>query len=84
LDEARNEAEAAVALAPQSVAVQVALGDVLAKMGQHAEAQAHYQQALHLAQTVEPELQERSLPMLQDKLAALTASEHKGDRLTTP
>jgi len=84
LNEARREAEGAAALAPQSVAVQIALGDVLAKMGRATEAQTHYQQALYLAQTVEPELQERSLPMLQAKLAALIATEHKQDRFSAP
>jgi len=72
-DQAFTEAETAATLAPQSVAVQVALGDALVKLGKTTEAHAHYQQALQLAQTVEPELQARSVPMLQAKLSALVA-----------
>jgi 4-amino-4-deoxy-L-arabinose transferase-like glycosyltransferase len=72
-DEALIEAEEADALAPRSVAVQTALADALAKLGRTADAQTHYQQSLYLAQTIEPELQARSVPMLQAKLAALVA-----------
>jgi tetratricopeptide (TPR) repeat protein len=72
-EEALLEASNAEQLAPQSVAVQVALGDALAKLGRNADAQHHYQQALVLAQTVEPQLQERAIPTLKTKLATLTA-----------
>jgi hypothetical protein len=73
IDQALREAEAAATLAPQSISVQVALGDALAKLGKTADAQTHYQQALQLAQTIEPELQSRSVPMLKAKLEALVA-----------
>ena len=72
-DQALTEAENAVTLAPQSVTAQIALGDALAKLGRTADAQTHYRQALDLAQTIEPELQARSIPSLQAKLEALIA-----------
>ena len=69
--DALTEAEQAAALAPDSVPVQTTLGDILAKLHRPQEAQAHYQQALVSAQTIEPELQEGSVPMLKAKIAAL-------------
>ena len=71
-DEALTEAQQAVALAPNSVLTQVALGDVMAKLQRPQEAQSHYQQALISAQTIEPQLQADSIPMLKAKIAALT------------
>jgi tetratricopeptide (TPR) repeat protein len=70
-NDALTEAEQAAALAPDSVPVQTTLGDILAKLHRPQEAQAHYQQALVSAQTIEPELQEGSVPMLKAKIAAL-------------
>ncbi len=69
--DALTEAEQAAALAPDSVPVQTTLGDILAKLHRPQEAQAHYQQALVSAQTIEPDLQEGSVPMLKAKIAAL-------------
>ena len=69
LDEALTQAQEAAELAPQSVSVQVTLGDVLAKMHRIQEAHTHYVDALVAAQTIEPELQADSIPMLKTKLA---------------
>jgi 4-amino-4-deoxy-L-arabinose transferase-like glycosyltransferase len=64
-------AQQAVALAPNLVNPQVALGDALAALHRTAEARAHYQTALNLAQTVEPQLQTAWVPVLKAKLAPL-------------
>lgn len=68
-DQALAEVQQAATLAPNSVTVQVALGDILMKLHRNQEAQAHYQQALLSAQTIEPELQAGSIPMIKAKLA---------------
>ena len=70
-NDALTEAEQAAVLAPDSVPVQTTLGDILAKLHRPQEAKVHYQQALVSAQTIEPELQEGSVPMLKAKIAAL-------------
>jgi tetratricopeptide (TPR) repeat protein len=70
-DQALAEAQHAAALAPDSVTVQVALGDVLVKLHRDDKAQQHYRQALISAETVEPALQADSIPMLKAKLATL-------------
>jgi len=69
LDAALAEAQAAVALAPESVNTQAALGDVLAAMGRRDEARAHYEKALTLAKTVEPALQTGWVSAVEKKLA---------------
>jgi tetratricopeptide (TPR) repeat protein len=63
-------AQEAVALAPDLVNPQVALGDALAALHRIAEARTHYQTALTLAQTVEPQLQTAWVPVLKAKLSA--------------
>ena len=70
LPEALAEAEQAVALWPNAVNPNVVLGDVLAAMGQSAEARASYEKALMLAQSVEPEFQVGWFGSIQQKLAA--------------
>jgi Dolichyl-phosphate-mannose-protein mannosyltransferase len=70
LPEALAEAQQAVALWPNAVNSNVVLGDVLAAMGQTAEARASYEKALMLAQTVEPEFQVGWVEGIQQKLAA--------------
>jgi len=69
-DEALAEAQAAVALAPDSVTTQAALGDVLTALNRHDEARPIYQRALELAKTVEPEFQVSWIPTLETKLAS--------------
>ena len=65
------EAQAAVTLAPNSVDVQLTFGDVLAAMGQTAQARSVYEKALGLAKTIEPDFQIRSIPGIEQKLASL-------------
>ena len=72
LDEALQEAQAAVALAPDALQTQLALGDVLREMGQLQEARARYEKALELAQTIEPEFQIRSVPDIEKRLESVT------------
>jgi 4-amino-4-deoxy-L-arabinose transferase-like glycosyltransferase len=63
-------AQKAVALGPNLVNPQVALGDALAALRRRAEARACYQRALTLAETVEPQLQTAWIPVLKAKLTA--------------
>jgi hypothetical protein len=65
---ALSEAQAAVSLAPDNVASQMALGDALAELRRADEARAAYQRALTLAQTNYPEFQSNWLPELMQKL----------------
>lgn len=72
LDAALQEAQAAVALAPNSIQTQLAAGDVLSQMGQPQEARARYERALELARTVEPDFQIRSVPGIEQRLQSLS------------
>ena len=74
MDAALGHAEQAVALAPQSVATQSALGDVFAAQGRSSEAQTHYAAALNNAHTVEPALQIDLIPGLEKKLAQINSA----------
>lgn len=69
VEEALSEAQAALALAPDSVQTRMMLGDVLAAAGRPAEARAEYEKALSLAKSIEPEFQVRSVPDIERKLA---------------
>jgi hypothetical protein len=69
-DQALAEAQQAVAVAPDLVNPQVALGDALTALHRPAEARACYQRALTLATTVEPQLQTGWVHDLKAKLAA--------------
>jgi tetratricopeptide (TPR) repeat protein len=71
LDQALQEAEAAIALAPDSINTQLALGDILLELGQPLQARARYERALELAKTIEPEFQVRSIPNIEEKLGAI-------------
>jgi tetratricopeptide (TPR) repeat protein len=70
LNEALVEAQAAVALAPDSVTTQSALGDALTALNRPDEARPAYQRALELARTVEPEFQVSWIPRLEAKLTS--------------
>lgn len=72
LDAALQEAQAAVALAPNSIQTQLAAGDILGQMGQPQEARARYERALELARTVEPDFQIRSVPGIEQRLQSLS------------
>jgi 4-amino-4-deoxy-L-arabinose transferase-like glycosyltransferase len=71
LDAALLEAQAAVALAPESIQTQLALGDILRELGQTQEALKCYQKTMKLATTIEPEFQIRSVPGIQRRLKEL-------------
>ena len=66
---ALDEAQQAVQLAPDSVATNEALGDALAHLGRRDEARAHYEKALTIAKTVQPEFQAGSVWGLERALA---------------
>ncbi len=74
LDQALTEAEAAVALAPDSVQTHLALGDILLARGESQQARARYEKALELAKTIEPEFQIRSVAGIEEKLQAVASS----------
>lgn len=76
LDQALQEAQAAVALAPNSIQTQIALGDILLEMGQRQQARASYERALELARTIEPEFQVRSVAGIEAKLES-TSQNHR-------
>ncbi|HEX6651070.1 MAG TPA: glycosyltransferase family 39 protein, partial [Pyrinomonadaceae bacterium] len=71
LDQALQEAQAAVALAPNAIQTQLALGDILLAMGQPQQARASYEKALELAKTIEPEFQIRSIPDIEQRLRSV-------------
>jgi 4-amino-4-deoxy-L-arabinose transferase-like glycosyltransferase len=71
VDAAAREAGLAVGLAPQSVQVQAAVGDVLAREGKKDEALVHYRAALVAATTVLPGLQEDSVGPLRRKIRGI-------------
>jgi 4-amino-4-deoxy-L-arabinose transferase-like glycosyltransferase len=75
LDHALQEAQAAVALAPEAIQTQLALGDILLEMGQPQQARASFEKALDLAKKIEPEFQTRSLPEIEQRLESLATTE---------
>ncbi len=68
-DQALQEAQAALALAPDSIKTQLAVGDVLSAMGQPEQAHPYFEKALELAKTIEPEFQIRSVPYIEERLS---------------
>jgi hypothetical protein len=68
-DAAMYEARQGIALAPDSVMANEAMGDALAAQNRRDEARGYYEKALHLAQTVYPDFQAGWVPGLQEKLA---------------
>jgi len=71
LDQALQEAQAAVVLAPDSIRTQLALGDILLEMGQPQQARASFEKALELAKTIEPEFQIRSVQDIEQRLQSV-------------
>ncbi len=71
LDAALIEAQRAVELAPNAVACNVVLGDVLAALNRKVEARAAYERALTSAQTIHPEFQIGWVAGIQKKLAEM-------------
>ena len=74
LEQALQEAQAAVALAPNAIQTQLALGDILLELGQPQQARASYEKALGLAKTIEPEFQSRSLPSIEQRLQSIATA----------
>ena len=74
LEQALPEAQAAVALAPNAIQTQLALGDILLELGQPQEARASYEKALGLAKTIEPEFQLRSVPSIEQRLQSIATA----------
>ena len=72
MDQAREEAQAAIAVYPDCVQSQVLLGDMMIMMKRPVEARAAYEKALTFAQTVEPEFQLQWIPTLKQKLATVS------------
>jgi hypothetical protein len=70
LPEAQQEAQQAVALAPDSAAVNAQMGNVLKALGRREEARTYYATALQLALTRQPEFQRWLVAPLQQRLAA--------------
>jgi hypothetical protein len=68
-EEALVEAQSAVQLAPNVVASNVMLGDVLAALKRRDDARTAYERALKLAQTIHPEFQVGSILEIKKKLA---------------
>ncbi len=75
LDQALQEAQAAVALAPNAIQAQLALGDILRELGQTEQARTSYEKALGFAKTIEPEFQIRSIPSIEERLQSLASAE---------
>lgn len=75
LDQALQEAQAAIALAPEAIETQLALGDILLELGQPQQARASYEKALLLAKKIEPEFQTRSLPGIEERLQSVANAE---------
>jgi tetratricopeptide (TPR) repeat protein len=71
LEQALQEAQAAVALAPDSITTQLALGDILLELGHAEQARTSYEKALDLARTIKPEFQIRSIPNIEQRLQSL-------------
>ena len=67
-DAALAEARAAESLAPQSVNVQVVLGQALKAAGHSEESRQAFETALHLAQTIHPEAQAFWIPVIEGEL----------------
>jgi hypothetical protein len=74
LPEALQEAQQAVALAPDSAEVNAQMGDVLDALGRREEARPYYTTALRLALTKQPEFQRSLVAPLEQRLAV------EGDR----
>jgi len=75
LDQALQEAQASVALSPDSIHTELALGDIFLELGQPKQARTHYEKALELAKTIEPEFQIRSIPNIEQKLHSVASVE---------
>jgi len=71
LPEALQEAQQAVALAPDSAQVNAMMGTVLDALGRRAEARPYFESALQQTQTIQPNFQTWLVPSLKQRLATL-------------
>jgi hypothetical protein len=78
LPEALQEAQQAVALAPDSAGVNAQIGNVLDALGRREEARPYYATALRLALTKQPEFQRSLVAPLEQRLAAEDDRAQKG------
>jgi hypothetical protein len=78
LPEALQEAQQAVALAPDSAEVNAGMGNVLDALGRREEARPYYATALQLALTKQPGFQHSLVASLKQRLAAEDDSAQKG------
>jgi 4-amino-4-deoxy-L-arabinose transferase-like glycosyltransferase len=62
------EAQAAVAIDPDELKAQMALGDTLTALGRKAEAKPAYEKALQIASTMEPSAKAEWLPQIRAKM----------------
>jgi Flp pilus assembly protein TadD len=76
--EALQEAQQAVALAPDSAGVNAQMGNVLDALGRREEARPYYATALRLALTKQPEFQRSLVAPLEQRLAAEDDRAQKG------
>jgi hypothetical protein len=70
-DQALSEAQAAIALAPDSLQALMALGDAEKALQKNAEARITFERALLQVHLMEPTAQEVWIPKVQEKLAGL-------------
>jgi Flp pilus assembly protein TadD len=70
LPEALQEAQQAVALAPDSAGVNIRMGNVLDALGRREEARPYYATALQLGLTRQPAFQHSLIAPLKQRLAA--------------
>jgi hypothetical protein len=70
LPEALQEAQQAVALAPDSARVNAMMGVTLDALGRRAEARPYYESALQQALTIQPDFQSGLVPSLKQRLAS--------------
>ncbi|MGA8272394.1 MAG: glycosyltransferase family 39 protein [Candidatus Sulfotelmatobacter sp.] len=70
-DQAFSEAQAAIALAPDSLQALMALGDANKALQKNSEARAAFEKALQQVHLMEPTAQEVWIPEVQEKLASL-------------
>jgi tetratricopeptide (TPR) repeat protein len=78
LPEALQEAQQAVALAPDSAGVNAQMGNVLDALGRREEARPYYATALRLALAEQPEFQRSLVAPLEQRLAAEDDRAQKG------
>ncbi len=68
---ALSQATQAVAIAPNDFDPQLALADVLRKLGRKSEAADHYQRALETTKRMEPSAQKYWVPRVQERLKSV-------------